>query len=245
MTARRPPPSLYLSQPHECGYLTDRGAATLFVDPHYPITSELFTDLMRQGFRRSGDLVYRPYCRGCASCVSVRVPVNDFLPMRGQRRTWKKNQDLVVHAKEAVFNEEHYALFMRYQAKRHPDSGMADSDPEKYLRFLVTRHVKTLFYEIRRRDALLAVAVVDVLTDGLSAVYTFYEPEISSRGLGVFAVMWEIEHARALGLPWLYLGYWIKESPKMAYKINYRPLEMYKDGRWTGLEPEVGAEEDA
>jgi arginyl-tRNA--protein-N-Asp/Glu arginylyltransferase len=243
MNARRPP-NLYLSQPHECSYLNDRPAATLFVDPHYTLDPDRFADFMRQGFRRSGDLVYRPHCGRCVSCVSVRVPVNDFVPNRGQRRTWKKNQDLKVTATEALFDPEHFDLFLRYQAKRHPGSGMADADPQKYMRFLVTHHVKTLFYEIRRQQRLLAVAVVDVLPDGLSAVYTFYEPEISSRGLGVYAVMWEIEHAKQLGLPWLYLGYWIKESPKMAYKINYRPLEMYHEGRWVRLEPDPAAEND-
>lgn len=237
MNARKPP-GLYLSQPHECSYLREQSARTLFVDPHRPLDAAAFGDLMRQGFRRSGDLVYRPHCTGCASCVSVRIPVDDFQPSRGQRRTWKKNRDLTVRARQAVFEAEHFDLFVRYQAKRHPGSGMADADPQKYLRFLTTRHVTTLFYEIRREERLLAVAVVDVLPDGLSAVYTFYEPDIAMRGLGVYAVMWQVEHAKQLGLPWVYLGYWIKESPKMAYKINYRPLEIYRDGRWVRLEPD-------
>lgn len=243
MNARKPL-SLYLSQSHECSYLPEQRAQTLFVDPHQPLDARTFADLMRQGFRRSGDLVYRPHCGTCDSCVPVRIPATEFVATRGQRRTWKKNQDLTVRAREAVYDQEHFDLFVRYQAKRHPGSGMADADPQKYLRFLTTRHVTTLFYEIRRESRLLAVAVVDMLPDGLSAVYTFYEPDISMRGLGVFAVMWEIEHAKELGLPWVYLGYWIKESPKMAYKINYRPLEMYREGRWTRLDPDPALEEE-
>ena len=225
-------PALYLSLPHPCSYLPKQVATTLFIDPQFPVNSELHGLLARQGFRRSGDLVYRPHCQNCSACVSVRVPVAEFIPSRGQKRTWKKNQDISVSAKAAVFNQEHYDLFLRYQEKRHPGSGMGNPDPERYMRFLVCRTVKTVFYELRKKEALLGVAVVDLLPDGLSAVYTFYDPDLPERGLGVYSILWQIAHTRDLGLSWLYLGYWIKESPKMAYKINYQPLQIYQNGLW-------------
>lgn len=247
MSLQETTPSLYLSLPHACSYLPGRVATTLFLDPHHPIDAELYGNLSRQGFRRSGDLIYRPHCRDCSACMSVRIPVDRFQSSRGQKRIWRKNQDLRIVAVEPAFNPEHFALFLRYQAQRHPGSGMGNPDPKKYLRFLTcsgesaTGHrIETKFYELRSNETLLGVAVVDFLPDGLSAVYTFYDPELPDRGLGVYAVLWQIEHARALKLPRVYLGYWIKESPKMAYKANYRPLEIYRDGRWGTLEDRPG-----
>ena len=235
MTSRPNFPNLYLSLPHSCSYLPQRLASTLFMDPQYPISPELYGDFNRHGFRRSGDLIYRPHCRDCTACIPVRIPVNAFEPTRGQKRTWKKNQDLDIRIAEPQFRQDHFDLFLRYQELRHPGSSMGSPNPEKYMRFLVGRQIKTKFVDIRVQERLLGVAVIDLLPDGLSAVYTFFEPELQARGLGVFAVLWEIEYTRQLGLPWLYLGYWIKESPKMAYKMNYRPLEYYQNGRWSEL----------
>lgn len=239
--------------PHPCGYLPDRIASTLFIDPRHPIGPRLFAALMRQGFRRSGDLIYRPHCTNCASCVGVRVAANRFRPTRGQRRTWKKNQDLQVLNCDPVFRPEHFALYRRYQAKRHPGGNMDSPDPKKYMDFLVGQHAHTRFFEFREPapgiddtpsaprpvpGRLLGVAVADLLPDGLSAVYTFYEPDCFARALGVYALLWEIRLAKQLELPWLYLGYWIGESRKMAYKAHYRPLEAYHNGRWTVFNPD-------
>lgn len=235
MTVRTPSPVLYLSLPHACSYLPGRMATTLFVDPHHPMTPELHARFTRHGFRRSGDLVYRPHCVDCAACLSARIPVADFQPSRGQRRVWKRNADIRVIAREPIFDEEHYALYLRYQEMRHPGSGMGNPSPERYLHFLVGRTVRTLFYELRAGAQLLGVAVVDCLPDALSAVYTFYDPDLTERGLGVYAVLWQIEHARELQLPWVYLGYWIKNSAKMSYKSRFRPLEVYNQGRWSPL----------
>lgn len=230
-------PGLYLSIPHPCSYLPNQTASTLFVDPHYPMGTELYSDLNRRGFRRSGELVYRPHCADCAACIPVRIPVGQFTPSRGQRRTWKKNHDIEVVIKPAVFEEEHFRLFMRYQTERHPGGGMHSEDPQRYLRFLVGGHVDTRFCELRAGGVLLGVAVVDMLPDGLSAMYTFYEPGEKSRGLGVYTILWQIEYARQLALPCVYLGYWIRKSPKMSYKVNYRPLEAYWEGVWRPLDP--------
>jgi len=241
MSIEQATPSLYLSLPHTCSYLPDRVATTLFIDPQHTLNSELYGNFSRRGFRRSGDLIYRPHCRNCTACVSVRVPVNKFVPNRSQKRTWRKNQDIGVCAVQPAFSQEHFALFLRYQEKRHPGSGMGNPDPERYMRFLTCapqsgHQIKTRFLELRRQETLLGVAVVDLLPDGLSAVYTFYDPDLPKRGLGIYAVLWQIAYAQSLGLPWLYLGYWIKQSAKMAYKINYRPLEIYRNGEWILLQ---------
>jgi arginyl-tRNA--protein-N-Asp/Glu arginylyltransferase len=243
-------PQLYLSMPHACGYLPNRMASSIFVDPHQPIAPGVFAKLMQQGFRRSGDLIYRPHCSGCDACVPVRVPVTRFRPNRGQQRTWRRNRDLRVRECEPVFDAEQFDLYRRYQAGRHPGSSMDDPDPVKYMDFLVSRHARTRFYEFRLPSGvaaalpespggpsgtLVAVAVVDVLPDGLSAVYTYYDPALTRRGLGVYALLWEIRKTAELDLPWLYLGYWIEQCPKMAYKAGYRPLQGYMAGRWTTL----------
>jgi arginine-tRNA-protein transferase len=235
MTREQKAPEIYLSMPHPCSYLPGRMATTLFVDPRYPLDSEHFGRFMQLGFRRSGDLVYRPHCLDCTACVPVRIPVAAFRPRRGQRRVWARNRDLQVIEHPAVFDRDHFDLYLRYQSHRHPGGGMDDPDPRKYTQFLIGQGIDTVFYEIRLDSRLLGVAVTDHLPDGLSAVYTFYDPDEVARGLGTYAILWEIERTRSLELPYLYLGYWIKECPKMAYKADYHPLEMYRQGRWQRL----------
>ena len=237
MTIRQNKPDLYLSMPHPCSYLAGRMSTILFVDPQRILNEGEYGAFVRQGFRRSGDLVYRPHCQGCSACVAVRVPVREFVPTRGQRRVWSRNRDIEVIERPARFEPAHFDLYRRYQAGRHPDSGMNDADPQKYLGFLASRQVETAFFELRMEGRLLGVAVADVLPDGLSAVYTFYDPGLPQRGLGVYAVLWEIAETARRGLDYLYLGYWIAESPKMSYKINYQPVEALRAGRWVQLTP--------
>ena len=237
MTIRQNKPDLYLSMQHPCSYLDGRLSTILFVDPQRILNEGEYGTFVRQGFRRSGDLVYRPHCQGCRACVAVRVPVREFAPARGQRRVWNRNRDIEVVQKPARFEPAHFDLYRRYQAERHPDSGMNDADPQKYLGFLVSRQVETVFFELRAEGHLLGVAVADVLPDGLSAVYTFYDPDLPQRGLGVHAVLWEIAETARRGLDYLYLGYWSAESPKMSYKINYQPVEALQDGRWSRIAP--------
>ena len=235
MTIRQNKPDLYLSMPHPCSYLDARKSTILFVDPQRLLDAGEYGVFVRQGFRRSGDLVYRPHCQQCSACVPVRVPVREFAPTRGQRRVWGRNHDIEVVEKPAHFEAEHFDLYRRYQAGRHPDSGMNDADPQKYLGFLTSRQVDTKFFELRAQGRLLAVAVADVLPDGLSAVYTFFDPDAPQRGLGVYAVLWEIAETARRGLDYLYLGYWIAESPKMSYKSSYRPIEALRGGHWINL----------
>lgn len=241
MTINQKKPDLYLSMPHPCSYLPNQTSTIVFVDPRHTLNETSYGYFVRQGFRRSGDLVYRPYCQACSACVPVRIPVDRFRPNRGQRRIWQRNQDIAVQAVPAGMNAEHFSLYRRYQAGRHRGSSMDDPDPERYLNFLLSKQTDTRFYEFRLKEAaagdrLLGVAVVDVLPDGLSAVYTFYDPNLPRRGLGVYAILWQLAEARRLGLSWLYLGYWIRESPKMAYKTNFRPIEVIRNGRWVTLE---------
>ncbi|MDH5648862.1 MAG: arginyltransferase [Gammaproteobacteria bacterium] len=235
MSIQQSRPTLYLSLPHNCSYLPKQTATTLFVDPSYSVGTQLYQDLLLIGFRRSGNLVYRPHCQFCRECVPVRIPVNLFTPNRSQKRIARTNQDITVFPAEPVFKEEHFELYRRYQARRHGGGTMDDPDPQKYIDFLTSRTLTTSFYEFRCNKQLLAVAVTDVLPESLSAVYTFFDPGETHRGLGVFAILWQIEQSKRLGLNWLYLGYWIKDCQKMAYKAHYKPLEGLIDGSWQTL----------
>ncbi len=231
--------ALYLTAEHTCSYLDGRRARTLFVDPLARIDTVTYQALVDQGFRRSGAHVYRPACRGCARCVPVRIPVGTFRPSRAQRRNWARNvPELRIVETPAVFDPAHFALYLRYLAHRHPDGTMADdTSAESYRRFLVDPWGgETRFLELRLLDRLVGIAVTDLLPHGLSAVYTFFDPHLSERGPGTFAVLAQIATARRLGLPYVYLGYWIEESRKMAYKATFRPLEAWDGRRWAGLE---------
>lgn len=228
--------AFYKTQAHDCGYLPQQMATTLFADPHAIMTMALYSSLADYGFRRSGSRVYRPHCTGCQACISVRIPVERFTPSRCQRRTWKRNQDIQVTAHPAQLNPAHFQLYQHYVSSRHAGGGMDQEGIEQYERFLISPWADTVFYEFHCGSILVAVAVVDRLQQGLSAVYTFYRPtpEWASRSLGRFAILWQIEEARRLQLPWLYLGYWVAGCQKMAYKRQYQPIEGYrlKEGQW-------------
>jgi arginine-tRNA-protein transferase len=232
--ARRQLP-LYLSAPHDCSYLPDRLSSTLFADPEQAMDMATYSELLHYGFRRSGRMVYAPRCEDCSQCVSVRVPVDDFSPRRAQRRVLQANTDIEMRAHPARFNPQHYALYQRYTEARHQDGDMANASPEAYLGFLRADWCETAFFEFLLDGRTVAVAVTDRPADGLSAVYTFFEPSLSSRSLGTLAILRQIAHARSLGLPYLYLGYWIRDSRKMAYKTDFRPIELWREGRWERL----------
>jgi len=224
--------AFYATPPHPCSYLPGRRATTVFADPAFAMDGGVYTALSRHGFRRSGAHVYRPQCAACSACVPVRVPVAEFHPRRSQRRVERANRDLCVQGEPLTFRREHFELYRRYLAARHPQGGMDDPSPRDYLDFLQSPWGETRAYAFQCGARLLAVAVADVLSDGLSAVYTFFDPGFARRSPGVHAVLWQIREAQRLGLDWLYLGYWIAESPKMRYKRDYQPQEHYVDGRW-------------
>lgn len=222
----------YLTPEHECSYLPEESAQTLFADPAVQINTDLYSELIKFGFRRSGTHVYRPRCPMCDACIPVRIPVALFQRSRSQRRNWQRNADLEVIAAPNEYRDEHFRLYRRYIQSRHQGGGMDTPDPEKYSEFLINPYIDGLFYEFRFDGRLLGVAVVDVLKHGLSAVYTYFEPDEASRGLGVYAVLWQIEQARVSGTEHVYLGYWIESCQKMAYKTQYRPLEVFRGGSW-------------
>lgn len=241
-TAQRPVSSLtrqlplYLSAPHPCSYLNDRQSNTLFVDPDAAIDMANYSELLHYGFRRSGRMVYAPRCESCQQCVSVRVPVAQFQPRRKQRRVASANADISVQPVAPVFNAAHFALYQRYTQARHGDGEMAKASPNEFMGFLTAPWADTVFLELRLSERLVGVAVTDVAADGLSAVYTFFEPELASRSLGTLAILRQLERAAAVGLPYLYLGYWIEDSPKMAYKVDFRPIELWQRGQWRRLD---------
>ncbi|MDP4651904.1 MAG: arginyltransferase, partial [Haliea sp.] len=166
------------------------------------------------------------------ACIPARIPVNEFTPNRTQRRTWRRNGDVRVETSSSIRDEAAYDLYYRYIEQRHADGDMYPPDREQYHSFLNDAWDCTRYYRFFAGDTLLGIAVVDVLTDGLSAIYTFFEPEEDKRSLGSFAILWQIELARKLELEFLYLGYWIRSCNKMAYKTDYRPLELYLDSEW-------------
>lgn len=222
---------LFLTSEYGCNYLPERLARNLVADPLH-INNFIYSQLAELGFRRSGGHVYRPHCHGCHACLSLRIPVNYFRPNRSQRRNWKKNQHLQSSWLPVRFEAEHYHLFERYVKWRHPNGGMDDTTAESYLSFIQAPWSETFLCELRLDSTLLAVAVTDRLEDGLSAVYTFFDPDAVSRGLGTYAILWQIKEAKRLGLNWLYLGYWLKNCAKMDYKKNFHPHELFTDGRW-------------
>ena len=225
----------YATQAHPCSYLPTEQATTLFLDPSQPMDAQVYAELSEVGFRRSGDHLYRPHCQKCSACVPARLPVADFKPNRQQRRILSRNADLQVRAVRPAFSEEYYDLYARYIEQRHADGDMYPPNREQFSTFLVRDLPFSRFYEFRLDGRLLAVAVTDVLPNGLSAVYTFYDPNEEHRSLGRYAILWQIGEATRLGLQAVYLGYWIKTCRKMNYKTQYRPIELFVNQRWITL----------
>ncbi len=226
----------YLTAPYDCSYLPGQRARSQVATPTHLIDSTAYGALIRAGFRRSGQFTYRPHCENCKACVPVRVVVAHFVPNRTQRRCLKRNQHFAARFLPLDFKDEHYALYRSYLGSRHAGGGMDRDGPDQYTQFLLSSNVDSVMVEFREGDTLVMVSVVDQIEDGLSAVYTFFDPAYEKLSLGVYGVLWQIELARRLDLPYLYLGYWIGESRKMAYKKQYPPLEGLVDGRWQVLD---------
>lgn len=222
----------YATPEHPCSYLDNRLATTMFVDPKARVDDDLYTRLSQLGFRRSGHHYYKPRCTGCNACIAVRIPVKKFQPSRSQRRNLKRNADLTINITPPEFNPVHFDIYQNYINERHHDGDMFPPSLDQYESFLMEAREKTMFVEFMADGKVLGVAVTDIVNDGLSAIYTFFEPTVATRALGVYGILWQIEEAKRRDLPFLYLGYWIRGCNKMSYKINYRPLEILLRDNW-------------
>ncbi|HEX7369808.1 MAG TPA: arginyltransferase [Rhodanobacteraceae bacterium] len=235
MTFRSERVRLFQTLPHACGYFPARTAQNLVLDPAAPNLPKLYALSLARGFRRAGGHIYHPHCPHCHACEPCRIDVAAFQPDRSLRRCLAVNHDVELAECEPGLTDERHDLYARYLRARHPGGGMDEASDEDFSHFLSAPWSPTLFLELRVDKRLVAVAVTDVCETGLSAVYTFFEPELPKRSLGSFAILKQIESTRARGLPHLYLGYWIAGHPKMDYKARFKGLEVLGPEGWTTL----------
>ena len=223
---------LFQTLPHACGYYAQRTSQNLVIDPASAHLPQIYEVALGKGYRRVGGHVYRPHCNGCRACIAARVAVAQFRPDRSQRRCLQRNRDLELVMAPPRYSADYFDLYRSYLGARHAGGGMDDPEAADFSRFLYTVWSPTSFMELRLRGRLLGVAVTDFTASGLSAVYTFYDPDEDARGLGTYAILRQIELARERGLPHLYLGFWIEGHPKMDYKARFQPLELLTPEGW-------------
>lgn len=222
----------YVTSSYECSYLPEKQARSQVAAPTHLIDARTYSRLVEQGFRRSGLFTYRPHCDHCRACMPIRVDVAHFQPTRAQRKAWKRHSDLTATIMAPQWHADHFDLYQQYQQHRHPGAGMDEDSATQYTQFLLTSRVDSRLVEFRNEQGRLhMVSLIDILDNGLSAVYTFFDP-LAAGSLGTYGILWQIERCRSLGLPWLYLGYWIADSRKMAYKSRYAPYQVLIQDTW-------------
>ncbi len=228
----------YVTTPYKCGYLPNKLAQSLIAAPHHLVDSQVYSGLITQGFRRSGKFAYRPHCETCNACIPIRLMLSEFSPNRSQKRAFKQHADLNAFIIPLTFSQNHFELYNNYQHLRHTDEdNLNQSSPkdeaEQYRQFLCQSNVESLMIEFREaNNQVKIVSVIDVVHDGVSAVYTFYDATDSKASYGTYSIIWLAEWTKNLNLPYLYLGYWIQENQKMAYKQQFKPQEKLIDGEW-------------
>ncbi len=225
----------YLTAPYPCSYLPEQSARSQVATPSFLIDTQVYTELVQRGFRRSGTFTYRPRCDVCHACVPVCIGVGSFAPSRSQRRALRRHGNLEATLHTLDDHEEYFALYQRYQAARHIEGDAEQDSREQYRNFLLQSHVDSVLAEFREDGVLRMVSIIDILGDGLSSVYTFYDPDVAQSSYGTYNVLWQLDLCRKLNLPYLYLGYWITHSRKMAYKANFQPLQGLLHGVWQTL----------
>jgi leucyl-tRNA---protein transferase len=228
----------YVTTPYPCGYIAKNRAQSLIASPHHLVDAEVYSELIQQGFRRSGKFAYRPHCEHCNKCVPVRIVLDQFIPTRSQKRAYKQHSDLTANILPLGFHQAHVELYSAYQALRHATEDVMSqntdsSEEEQYRQFLCQSNVDSLMIEFKdAQNQVKIVSVIDTVKDGHSAVYTFYDAIETKSSFGTYAIMWLIDWTKSLNLPYVYLGYWIAESQKMAYKEKFNRQEKLIDGEW-------------
>ena len=231
----------YATAPYPCSYLSNKTARSQVATPSHLIHADVYNELLNAGFRRSGLYTYRPYCDDCKACIATRILVNQFTPTRSQRRAAKKHIGLVASVLNLGYQEEHYQLYQQYQNQRHAGGDMDSDDQDQYMQFLLQSRVNSRIVEFRdgpqdpHPGRLRMVSMIDLLEQGISSVYTFYDASDTTASFGSYSILWQIEQAKELNLPYLYLGYYIKESGKMSYKVKFQPMEGLIDDHWQAL----------
>ena len=233
-------PQFYVTAPQECPYLSDRMERKLFTSLAGTDSQILNNALSHQGFRRSQNVLYRPSCNDCSSCLSARVPVASFKPSKSQKRVLKKNNSVTRRKSAPIATENQFHLFQNYVKYRHSEGGMAGMDEIEFSSMIEETSVETILCEYyssnyQEKDRLIAVSLTDVLSDGLSMVYSFYDTSLPNLSLGKYMILDHINLASQMFLNYLYLGYWVSGSNKMNYKVEYQPLEVFRDGSWSLL----------
>lgn len=227
----------YITPEHDCPYLPNMQAKTVFLSPEIQPNPTIYSLLIDQGFRRSGDHIYRPNCDDCQACIPVRVSCNSFTPSKQQKRCFKKGQRFSCSSQPAKFSQQHYQLFERYISERHHDGDMYPTSEKQFKEFVLCDWLNTQFLNFYEPTTgqLIACCVYDQLATGLSAIYTFFDPDFSKFSPGRLAVLTLIERCKSKKLSYVYLGFWIKDCQKMSYKGEYRPIECFNNDRWVIL----------